>query len=146
MNLMVSIPYLNISENKNLLPQVEKMAKNFNSDDLILIDREAAGSGWNMISGPLSSIYGLQATYFMNPFDLEKIDKERFSHVYLIIPDKNIDFYVKYGLLDKLQPKKDYEIMTNILDVPATKKSSLETIEFPLEKNVVFFGRIYELK
>jgi len=53
---------------------------------LILIDRLASGSGWSLISEPLSALYNKQAVYFFNAEDLKFIDRNNFKNVYLIAP------------------------------------------------------------
>lgn len=104
-NLLVFIPFLQISPNKNLLPQVEDLSKNFLASDLILVDREATGDGWSMITGPMNFLYEKQAIYFFNPKDLSKINLNNFSNIYFIIPDNNLDLYRDSNILEKLTPQ-----------------------------------------
>ena len=85
-NLLITSQYVTYSENKNLLPQVESLSKKFGDNDLILIDRLASGSGWSLISEPLSALYNKQAVYFFNAEDLKFIDRNNFKNVYLIAP------------------------------------------------------------
>jgi hypothetical protein len=85
-NGFISARYIGLSENQNLLPQIEKISQNFGPDDLILIDRLASGSGWSLMSEPLSSLYGKQAVYFFNADDLGLIDESRYKNIYLIAP------------------------------------------------------------
>ncbi|MFA6047613.1 MAG: hypothetical protein WCV59_00725 [Parcubacteria group bacterium] len=145
-NLFITIPYLKITENKNLLSQVEEIGANFSPSDLILVDREATGDGWTMMTGPLNFLYGKQAVYFINPSDLDGIDRNRFSNVYFIIPDKNADFYA--SLMDRLIFQKEYRIETNALDVKQEKKQDLfnQPVQLPKEKIMVTYGKIYQLQ
>jgi hypothetical protein len=69
LNLSIFVYFLSFSPHKNLLPQIEILSKNFGNTDLILIDREATGDPWAMMTGPLNFLYGKQAVYFFNPKD-----------------------------------------------------------------------------
>lgn len=73
-------------ENFGLLDQTKKLAENFGSRDLILIDRDATGSRFAMMPGPLTSLFHKNAVYFFNATDLEKIDRSPYEHTWLIIP------------------------------------------------------------
>ncbi len=88
-NSFVSGIFLKTSENKALLPQIEKISRDFGSHDLLLVDRLATGSGWSLMSEPLASLYNRQAVYFMNADDLKAIDQSRYGHIYLIAPPTN---------------------------------------------------------
>jgi len=88
-NGFVSGIFLKTSENKDLLPQIEKISRDFGSHDLLLVDRLATGSGWSLASEPLASLYNRQAVYFMNADDLKAIDRSRYGHIYLIAPFTN---------------------------------------------------------
>jgi len=85
-NLLITSQYVTYSENKNLLPQVESLSKKFGDNDLILVDRLASGSGWSLISEPLSALYNKQAVYFFNAEDLKHIKKDNYKNIYLIAP------------------------------------------------------------
>jgi hypothetical protein len=143
-NLFVTVPYLQISENKNLLAQINEIGANFSPSDLVLVDREATSDGWTMMTGPLGFLYNKQAVYFINPADLDKIDRKRFSNIYFIIPDKNADFYA--SLQDRLIFRREYRIETNTLDVKQGKKQELfsQPVQLPKEKISVTYGKIYQ--
>ena len=85
-NAFLSCAFITRPENKELLPQIEKISERFGSRDLVLVDRMATDSGWSLMSEPLSSIYGKNAVYFFNADDLETIDQSRYEHIYLIAP------------------------------------------------------------
>jgi len=72
MNLIVFIPYISRADNENLLSETQSLSHNFTNADLVLVDRDASGSGWSMVTGPMSFLYGKQAVYFFNPSDLAK--------------------------------------------------------------------------
>lgn len=135
-NLLVFIPYLKFSPHKNLLAQTENISQNFTEKDLVLVDRLATGDGWSMMTGPMNFLFGKQTAYFFNLNDLAKIDTGKFSNVYFIIPNANLDFYKPLAL--SLVPVKDYQIENDVLisnnnNLPVPQK--LETI-----------GKIYLLK
>jgi hypothetical protein len=148
MNLIVFLPYVSQADNKNLLSQTQEMSQNFTDSDLILLDREASGDGWSMINGPMNFIYGKQAVYFFNPSDFEKIDTSKFSNIYLVIPDKNLDLYSASGILDQFSFWKEYEIENTSLDIKTGKKNDLysQPVEFPQEVMKTTNGKIYKLK
>lgn len=146
-NVAVSFPYLTVSENKDLLGQVNDLGNNFSSADLILVDQQATGSGWSMMSGPLSFLDGKQAVYFINPADLDKINLNRFNHIYFIIPDQNFDWYTQSGLAARLDVVKNYRIQTTYLGTETGQKSDPyhQPVGFPLMENILTYGKIYEL-
>lgn len=75
-----------IRENPELLYETGKIAALFGPRDLVLLDRDASGSGFAMVSGPLAMIYHKQAVYFFNPEDLGKIDRSAYEHTWLVVP------------------------------------------------------------
>lgn len=135
-NLIVFIPYLPFSPHKNLLAQTENISQNFTDDDLILIDRLATGDGWSMITGPMSFLFNKQSAYFFNLNDLAKIDSSKFSNIYFIIPDTNLDFYET--LSARLTPVKNYQIENEVLVSTNDKLAAPQKMET--------FGKIYLLK
>ncbi len=78
-------------ENYKLLEQTQDISSSFGPRDLILVDRNASGSPFAMISGPLSSLYHKNAVYFFNPEDLQRIDRTPYEHVWLIVPGDQIE-------------------------------------------------------
>ncbi len=137
-NLGIFIPYLDFSPNKNLLPQIQTLSEKFSDSDLILIDQEATGDQWSMMTGPMNFLFGKQAVYFFNPKDLDKLDLKKYNRVYFIIPDKNISFYEKFGLLRQLQFQENYSITNNYLDIS-------ERFDLPLKSDMIVTGKIYSL-
>ncbi|KKP79657.1 MAG: hypothetical protein A2271_03210 [Candidatus Moranbacteria bacterium RIFOXYA12_FULL_35_19] len=134
--------YLSIVPNQNLLAQIEKISHNFKKTDLILVDQKATGDNWTMMSGPMSFLYDLQAVYFFNPSDIDKIDRAKFSAVYFIIPNDNLDFYSQNDLLSKLTPVENYFIENKTLSVLNSK----EKMQPPSIEAKLVFGKIYLLK
>lgn len=146
-NLLIFIPFISFKPNDNLLPQIKELSANFKDSDLILIDREATGDPFSMMSGPMNFIFQKQAVYFFNPSDLDKINRQNFSNVYLIIPDKNLEFYDKNGLSARLTAQKDYKIEMSVLDVITNSEIDLKTsVILPEKKTLTTSGKIYLLK
>lgn len=85
-NSVISWRFLSFSENRDLLPQIEKISQKFGPADLILVDRLATGSGFSLLSEPMRTIFGKNAVYFFNSDDLNYIKSERYKNIYLIAP------------------------------------------------------------
>ena len=146
-NLIVFIPYLSVKENANLLPQIKEISSVLNQKDLVLIDRNATGDPWAMMSGPMNVLFDKQAVYFFNPTDLEKIDKNNFDKIYFIIPNDNLEFYKKNNLFEKLLPVKDYLIEKQSLEIFTGKKEELykNSVFLPTYQKSFVYGKIYLL-
>ncbi|MDO9231742.1 MAG: hypothetical protein Q7U36_04700 [bacterium] len=146
-NLIVFIPYLSVKENDNLLSQIKEISSNFNQKDLILIDRNATGDPWAMMSGPMNIIFDKQAVYFFNPNDLEKIDQTKFEKIYLIIPDNGLELFKKNNLFEKLLPIKDYRIEKQSLEIFTGKKEEVykNSVFLPTYQKSFVYGKIYLL-
>lgn len=147
-SLAVSIPYLSFSPHRDLSSQIEKLSINFKDSDLILIDQEASGDKWSMISGPMNFLHGKQSVYFFNPRDLDKINRDKFSSIYLIAPDHRREWYQKDNFLDRFVALREYQIQNTLLDIQAVnkKEASSAAVELPQRKDGVTYGMIYILK
>lgn len=139
-NLIVTLNYITFSPSRGLLEGVEKISQEFQSQDLVLVDRLATGDPWAMMSGPLSYLFGIQAIYFPNPEDIDKIEKEKFDRIYLIIPNQNIDFYADFAIFKNLKFVKNYTL--KYYDLESNYEQNV--IELPLKKEKVIYGKIYE--
>jgi len=124
-NSVVSWRFLATSENKNLLPQIEKISQKFNADDLILVDRMATGSGFSLASEPLRTLYGKNAVYFFSADDLKLIDQNRYKNIYLLAPLMSEEQNPWYADLVKNKSMTDAQIITNNFLQPSDKKYSL---------------------
>ena len=147
-NLIIFLPYFRLQENPTLLPQIEKLSHNFENNDLVLIDRDAAGNPWAMMAGPLNLLFKKQAVYFFNPDDFGKIDLTKFGKIYLIIPDDNIATYKDNGFLNNFITVKSYSFEN--FNLSETDKSRVEHYKNPVIlppylKNYIY-GKIYLLK
>lgn len=147
-NLLIFYPLLSVQENPTLLPQISSLSQNFQANDLILVDRNATGNPWSMMTGPLNLIFKKQAVYFFNPADLEKIDLTKFDKVYFIIPDNNLNFYAQSGLLDRMITVKSYSLENlalNETDLARKEIYQSPVIVPPYLKNYIY-GKIYLLR
>lgn len=82
------------AENRTLLKQIENFSGGFSDKDLILIDRNTTGDGFTMLTGPAQFLYGKNAVYFFNPYDLASLDLAPFERVYLLVPEGDQARYV----------------------------------------------------
>jgi len=123
-NLAVSARFFTFSENKNLLPQVEKLSEKFSSNDLVLVDRLASGSGYSLLSEPLTSLNHRQAVYFFNADDLKFVDQNRYQNIYLVAPIL-LEKDAWYAKLIENNPPLDAQIIDNNFLEPNEKKFGL---------------------
>ena len=124
-NGVVSWRFFTTSENKNLLPKIEKLSQKFGSDDLILVDRMATGSGFSLASEPLRTIYGKQAIYFFNADDLKFVSQDRYKNIYLIAPLTSEEQNPWYADLIKNKSLIGAQIITNNFLQPSENKWAL---------------------
>lgn len=143
--LLANIPafaiFIFYTENKTLSEQVSKLSQNFSDNDLILVDKNAAGSGWSMITNPLR-LENKHAVYFFNPHDFAKIHTDAFDRVFLITSNQNKNLYTDV-LSDKMNYITKYTISTEQLLLPKTK---VIPPTFPKSHTVITRGIIYEIK
>jgi hypothetical protein len=123
-NGVVSWRFFTASENKDLLPQIEKLSQKFSPDDLILVDPQATGSGFSLASEPLRTIYRKNAVYFFNADDLKYINQDRYKNIYLIAPLMNAEKNPWYASLIKSTPV-DAQVITNNFLEPADNQWAL---------------------
>lgn len=143
MNLLAFFSYLTFSENKGLLSQTQALSDKFSDNDLVLIDRGTTTDGWDMISGPMSFLYGKNTVYFFNNNDLAKLDLKRFNKVYLIAPDKQVPFYLSSTIGKRLTEKDTYNLVFSKLNID--QNNPLKKIAFPEKKEIVVSGKIFEI-
>jgi hypothetical protein len=148
LNLFLVARFLPIVPHQKIISGIEQVLPNFSNNDLILVDREATGDGWSMITGPLNLIYGKQAVYFMNPADLEKINAHNYQEVYFIVPDSRLKFYEESGLLARMVPVKDYTLENNFLQSDILEKNTAQAspVALPAEQKITVSGKLYLLK
>lgn len=148
LNLFLVVRFLSVIPHQKLLSGTAQMLPNFSNSDLILVDREASGDGWSMITGPLNFIYGKQAVYFINPADLDKLNVHNYSEVYFIVPDNRLDFYINSGFFEQMVPVKNYTLENNFLQSDILDKSLAQAspVALPSEKKITVSGKLYLLK
>ena len=147
-NIWVTISFLTFVPDKNLLKETAILSQNFTKEDLIFVDREASGSGWSLLTGPLNFIHDKQAVYLFNPTDLAKINLDKFQNVYFVVPEGKLSFYEKNGLAGKLNLVKDYQLQNRVLEENLVDKSQIGNIEVALPeiKDITVNGGIYKLE
>lgn len=85
---------LSFAEYRGLRKQIATFSQEFTDQDLILIDQNATGDGFAMLSGPGQFLHGKNTVYFFNPYDLPALDTSRFERVYLLTPEEDQGRYV----------------------------------------------------
>lgn len=141
-NLFLFVNYFPFSENRNLESETRKISENFSRKDLVLVDRMASGDGWSMITGPMNFLFRKNAVYIFNPEDVEKIDQSKFEKIYLVVPERNIDFYSNVLDNGKIKFFKNYSIETEQLG----KTFKFQTYVIPQKEKVKTTGSIFEIK
>jgi hypothetical protein len=119
--------FLLYSQNKTLLHQLTPIASQFKKNDLILTSQKASGNGWAMMSEPFRTIFEKQAVYFFNPENYEKIEKNKFENIYLIVSDNELPLYEK---LNKKQVSQ-YSLNNTVIVPSKNPLRKPDTIDFP---------------
>ena len=104
------------------MPQIEKIAEKFGPNDLILVDRMATGSGFSLLSDPMTSLFGKKAVYFFNADDLKYIDQNGYENIFILGPVAEEKTW--YTDLVKSRTFDVIEIDNNFLE-PSEKKWGL---------------------
>ncbi|MCK4635836.1 MAG: hypothetical protein KAT32_03155 [Candidatus Moranbacteria bacterium] len=141
-NLSSTVIFFTYRENIGLQEQVHEFAKQFNENDLILIDENATGSNWSMITTPLNLLENKNAVYFFNPEDFAKLNTEKFDRVFLVTSDENEKRY-RDVLQFQMLYYNDYTFTTNQLKIAERK---IIPVILPENENLIITGKIYELK
>lgn len=136
-NLNITAPFYTYSEHRELSDEIAQIAQHFSSTDLLLIDRSATGDPWAMMDGPLRFHHDLNAVYFFNPHDYERLDTTAFDTVYLIVPRDKEEEYHQSVLGDKMNYHTKYLIRTNRL-LPTADRDSIAQKEDIATRGVIF--------
>ncbi|MDD5489252.1 MAG: hypothetical protein PHP25_01040 [Candidatus Moranbacteria bacterium] len=120
-NSVITWRFLTLSENKELLPQIETISKKFGPNDLILVDRLATGSGFSLMSEPLRTVFGKNAVYFFNADDLKFLDRTKYKNIYLAVPAEDQKNW--YSDIEKVPA--GFSVITNNFLEPSEKKFGL---------------------
>lgn len=112
-----------VAEHRTLREQVGMFAEEFSDQDLILVDRNATGNGFAMLSGPAQFLSGKNTVYFFNPYDLSALDLSRFEHVYLLTPEDSQSRYAAvFG--ERLVFKKTVTFTLSHLELLSLKQTT----------------------
>lgn len=116
------------SEQRTLKEQVATFSEGFSDQDLILVDQNATGSGFAMLSGPGQFLFGKNTVYFFNPYDLSALNTSRFEHVYLLTPEESQARYAAvFG--ERLVFKKSVTFLLEYFETVSLKENS--ALRFP---------------
>ena len=77
------------AENRGLKEQALSVSQLFLDTDLVLVERGVTGSGFSMMTGTTSYLTEKNIVYFFNPNDLFSLNTTPYTHVYLIVPEKD---------------------------------------------------------
>ena len=98
-----------------------------------------------MISGPLNSIFGKNSVYFFNTNDLSKLDLQKFNHAYLVVSNRETDYYLNSIIGSRLKIYEEYSLNFSKLD--SLQDDSLEiTTVLPGKKEAVIEGKIFKIE
>ncbi|MFZ3031829.1 MAG: hypothetical protein WA082_02225 [Candidatus Moraniibacteriota bacterium] len=116
------------AEHRGLTEQIATFSQEFSDQDLILVDRNATGDGFAMLTGPAQFLFGKNTVYFFNPYDLTALDTSRFEHVYLLTPEESQSRYAAvFG--DRLVFKKSVTFTLEQYEVLSLAQNSLRLPE-----------------
>ena len=138
-NLFIFFKYFTFSDNKGLLKETKQISENFSQNDLILVDQNASGDNFSMITGPLNFLYNGNAVYFFNPNDAGKIDQSKFGKIYLLTSDQSLGFFESALGKENLIYLKDYSIKNENL-------SGSDGFFLPEKESYEIRGKIFELR
>ncbi len=77
------------AEGRGLKNQIATFTQEFSDKDLILVDPNATGDGFAMLTGPGQFLFGKNTIYFFNPYDLPALDTSSFERVFLLAPQES---------------------------------------------------------
>lgn len=130
--------FLPYAENRGLTTQIHDIARTFTPHDLVLVDRNATGSGWHMMTVPLRVNDNIPAVYFFNLDDLSRLTTADFSAVYVIAPDDETTI-VNNAVM---RPVAAYRITTSRL---APTSATTRPWTFPEKRLVDLAGTVYHV-
>lgn len=122
-----ALPY---AENRGLLDQITAFSQGFSENDLVLVDRNATGDGFAMLSGPAQYLLAKNMVYFFNPDDLNKLDTHDFAHVYLLVPQADQARYVS-AIKSPLVYKKTVTFSLEQFENLSLEHSASTTLRLP---------------
>lgn len=121
---------ISFAENRGFKEQITAFSQEFSDTDLVLIDRNATGDGFAMLTGPANYLDGKNMVYFFNPNDLASLDLAPFAHAYLLVPEGDQARYVSvFG--DRLIFKKIVSFSSERFETLSLKKNYGIMLKFP---------------
>ena len=126
--------------NNNLLSETKKISNQFSEKDLILVDRMASGSNWNMIADPMNFIFKKNSVYLFDSKDLNKLNIEKYDKIYLIVPEYRQWHYINNDTENNLKFVSKYIINNTIME-----NNSLNKIVLPKKIHKETKGIIFEI-
>lgn len=127
-----------VIQGRDLLTFTQKLSQDIPDDELLLVDQLASGNGFQMLPGALSTIFSKHAVYFMNPYDLDRLNLSKFSSVSLLVPEGREDIYTPI-----LREYNAVRISSFPLSVSALENSSISSRQFPelvtTQQNVILY-------
>lgn len=128
------------AEGRGLDEQIAAFSREFSDKDLILVDRQATGDGFMMLSGPGQFLHGKNTVYFFNPYDLPALDTSHFEHVYLLTPADSQSRYAavfgerlvfKKSVTFSLEKFENLSLSGNLMKLP--EKTTIKTSDLLFE-------------
>jgi uncharacterized pyridoxamine 5'-phosphate oxidase family protein len=139
LNIPAFHQYLTHSPGKNLLEETKKISEKFGENDLVLIDQEASGDKYKILSQPMNSLLGKNSVYFFNPGDIRELDLKKYDKIYLMSPENKVEYYKEAFWGDRLEFVNNYSINTQIIE-------NSTSLEMPQIKDLQMTGNIFEVK
>ncbi len=112
-NLTISSSFMTVREHAALPLHVEQIQSLLGPHDLVLIDRNASTDPWSLLPGIFTHTNNLDAVYFFNPEDYEKLKTDRFKYIHLIT---TVDSSERYkALTENAEDPITYTLTTEYL-------------------------------
>ncbi len=140
-NIYSFVSLLTFRPAENLLPETKKISQKFSGKDLILIDRLASGTNWEMLTGPMNFLFQKNAVYLFDLNDIVRINPKNYANIYLMVPNEKVAYYKNSFIGNNLIFAKSYIINSTILP-----GNSLSNISLPKRKIAITKGVIFEIK
>ena len=96
LQVLIFLNYGFIKENPQSINNVQILAKQFNENDLILVDKSSSPNDWSLLSEPLRYLFDKNAVYIYNPQDINKIPKQDFNKTYLLTSKEKLGYYQNF--------------------------------------------------
>ncbi|MFH1559724.1 MAG: hypothetical protein ABIC19_04415 [Patescibacteria group bacterium] len=119
-----------IKTNPAIKNDLKTISAHFSNNSLVLVDKSTAFNDWSLICSPLRSLYQINAVYIYNSQDIEKIPKNHYDNIYLLISPKQAEKYKNF--IDPLSPAQTFYLHYQDLHiVPFSKNNYPRDIQLP---------------